>query len=387
MQAPASFTVKFDLTGTPKIVLTDNSGWTVGEKPDVTGYFEITLPDGIKRSLDLSTADVSYSGSDLTPFEYNLRLDSAGLPQRGTYIIRYVTDHPSYTPGEFIRTFEWNYSSAELDLEEDFDVFTPSLFYRDLTNYTKSGYTTTTLTRAWEAVIGTVGTVTGSSANFDLAYGGDYYDAEYDISLQVDILYTHTTNSWLTVLDRITEEIDTTADTPPTVNDILQCIKDLKDLLDAAAGNCTVTDSLEAKYQKAMTRYDNLIHNLRLGDTEGAEDLLEEIINLTSCTHSVNRNQIINPYDLSAYTGGSGSYTPPYYYTIPADATEVTLSAMNGKTIHEISLDGIGRLFSNGADGDTPGTGEFIVVTGSAPRKFKFGGTLMKDQWLKIVYT
>lgn len=369
------------------IKVTDPNNYPAGVDVDLIGILNITQPDGVQRTGDFNSPDIYYDSGGLVVAEIPLRLDSDGNPQQGTYTVEYQIDHPGYVPSTFTRTFDLAYTRKTLDLEEDFDVFTPSLFYRDNTNFSQTGWTTTTSTVAWAAQIGTVGSTSGATNNFDLVYSGDYYDAEYDIDYTRDLLYTHSTYSWLTLRDQYEENILTTADTPPTVNDIIQCLNDLKAELDAAAGSCLRTDLLEAKYQKAMVRYDHLIHKLRIGDGDDAEDLLEEILNLTSCSHGTNRNQPIDPYDLSAYTGGSGTGYPPYNYTVPADATEVTLAALNGKVITEIDLDGIGRIFSNGADGDTPDDGRFIVVTGSTPRKFKYGGTLYENQWLRIKYT
>lgn len=368
---------------TNEIVLTDPDGYPPGVSADLVGKLTITQPDGVRIAGDFT--DIVYSSGALQPHSRALRLDSDGNPQQGTYTIEYEIDHPGYTPTTITRTFDLVYTRKTLDLEEDFDVFTPSLFYRDNTNYNQQGFTTNTNTVAWTATIGGVGSTSGSANAFDLVYGSDYYDALYTIGFQRDVTYTHQTYSWLTLTDRYEETINTTADTPPTVNDIIECINDLKTELDAAAGNCTRVDTLEEKYQKAVVRYDHLIHKLRVGDTADAEDLLEEVLNLTSCTHTVYRDTPIQPYDLGAYSGSS-SVDDFYYYTLSSDLTEVTLAAMNGKVIRSIDMDGVGRLFTAGADGDTPATGQFIVVTGSTPRKFKFGGTMYADQWLKITY-
>jgi hypothetical protein len=385
LSAYQDFNVKLDYINN-QIVLTDPNGYPVGVDVDLVGIFTIIQPDRVSVTGSFSSPDVSYNSGQLTPAEKTLRLNSRGNPQCGTYSISYTIDHPDYTPTTITKTFELNYTRKSLDLEEDFDVFTPSLIYRDNTNFSQSGFTTTSSTVAWSAVIALVGTATGSSNNFDLIYSGNYYDAEYTIDYQRDLLYTHQTYTYLTLADRYSTEISTTANTPPSVNDLIACINALKAELDDAAGNCGATALLEERYKKAMVRYDHLIHKLRVGDADDAEDLLAEIISLTRCANSVNRGQVIQPYDISVYSGGAGS-DDYYYYTLSADVTEITLSAMNGKVIKAIDMDGIGRQFSAGADGDTPADGRFVVVTGSLPRKFKFGGTMYEGQWLRIKYS
>lgn len=371
---------------TNKIKLTDPNNYPVGEANNLIGIFTITQPDGIAIQGEWATPEIYWQSGALVVAERLLRKNADGTPQEGTYTVRYDIDHPDYTPSTITKTFDLSYKRKTLSLSEDFDVFTPLLVYRDNTSFTQSGFTTTTNTVSWAAQIGSVGSKTGSTSNFDLIYSGQYYDAEYNIDFQRDLLYTHNTYTYLTVRDRYIKEIITTADTPPSVNDIVLCINELKLSLDNAAGTCALVDSLEAKYQKAVVRYDHLIHKLTLGDSDDAEDLLAEILNLTACSHTVYRNTPIAPYDLSAYASGSGGGYLNYFYTIPSDVTEVTLVAMNGKVIGDVQLGGIGKQFTNGADGDVPDAGKFIAVDGSTPRKFKYGGTLFKDDWLKISY-
>ena len=369
-----------------EIVITDPDDYPVGVSANLVGILHITQPDGVRIAGDWNSPDISYSSGSLQPGTRTLRLDSYNQPQEGTYIVEYEIDHPSYTPSKVTKTFVLAYKRKTLSIEEDFDVFTPALFYRDTTSFVQTGFSITTNTVVWSADIDTVGTTTGSSNDFDLAYGGNYYDALYDIGYQRDILYQHTTYSYLTLQDRYTKSIATQADTPPPVTDIVECINDLKDELDAAAGDCFATNLHENRYQRVVSRYSHLIHKLTIGDASSAETLLSEIMDLTVCSGTPYRGEIIDPYDLSAYISTSSGGNIYYDYTILSDVTEVTLVAMNGKTIKGIKLDGIERIFSNGADGDTPVDGGFVVVTGSAPRKFKYGGTLAENQWLRIEY-
>jgi len=374
---------------TNQIILTDPDNYPVGVSASLVGKITVLQPDGVQIAGDFT--DIVYSSGALQPHSQALRLNSVGNPQCGDYVITYEIDHPDYTPTTITKTFTLSYTRKTLDLEEDFDVFTPSLFYRDNTNFAQAGWTLNSNTVAWQADfgigagMGTPVTLNGSADDFDLVHLGNYYDSEYAITYQRDVSYSHPTYTFLTLVDRYSDSIATTADTPPTVNDIIHCLNDQKAALDAAQV-CTPCGPLECEYQKATARYDHLIHKLRIGDADDAEDLLEEILNITHCAHDVDRGAVISPYDLSAYTGGGGT-SLFYNYTLSADVTEVTLVALNGAVISNIWMDGILRQFSSGADGDTPATGKFIVVTGSAPRKFKYGGTMFTDQWLRIEYT
>lgn len=81
--------------------------------------------------------------------------------------------------------------------------------------------------------------------------------------------------------------------------------------------------------------------------------------------------------------GGAGVYKT----YLEEDVSEIELQALVGKTITDILLDGVDRDFVNGEIADIPETGKFVVVNNSVPRKFKYGGIMYANQWLKFKYT
>lgn len=308
LSAYAQFSVKFDFTGTPTLVLTDTSSYPAGVSTDTRVWFDITLPDCITRKGVSTSPDISGQAG---PFSYTLRLGANQLWQNGTYTIVMYVEHPSYSLTTFTRTFLFNYNRVTTSLVQNFDVFTPNLSYSDTTNYTQPNYGITTNTVSWSATVGSVGTVTGNTSNFNLAYGGNYYDALYTITFQRNLLYTHSTYSWLTVSDKYSQTISTSADTPPPLSALIACITSLKAQLDAAVNNCKTYDTLQEKYEYAMVLYSHLVDKLQLSDTTNAYSYLQELLKVTTCVSSaINRDHVINPYVLPT-GGGSGSTTVP----------------------------------------------------------------------------
>jgi hypothetical protein len=386
-----SFSVKFDLTGTPKLVLTDNTAYTGNVAQGITGYFELTYPDGITRTGSYTSPDITWNGSALPPFEFPLRLDSEQKVLRGQYILKYYADHASYTPTTITRTFDWEYEEIDLTLTEDFNVFTPALFYRDQTNYAQANYTKTTQTWAWTAVVGSVGSPTpGTTADFNLIIGGSYYDALYTISFQTDILYTHQTYSWLTVSERYTDSISTSADTPCSPNALISCLNDLKDELDAAVNNCTSFDLLKAKYEYANTLLTHLFHKLRISDTDGADELIDEFDRVVNCDGCVNRNHAILPYDFSGYTGAGVGWLVYNYFITAGDATHdyFDIPALVGKVIKAIKSSGIGRRFVSQEGTYTVGSPTDIYWFKPTTARFTYKGeAIFEGTWMEIFYT
>lgn len=384
-----AFSVQFDLSGSPKLVLTDTTPYTGSEAEDIVGYFELTYPDGITRTGNYTSPDVEWDGSELPAFEFSLRLDSQQNVQRGQYVLTYYADHPSYTPTSITRTFQWEYSEKTLTLTKDFNVFSPELFYRDETNYAQSNYDITSQSWDWTAVVGSVGSpAPGTTADFDLAISGVYYDAVYTIIFQTDLLYTHQSYSWLTVLQRYTEEISTTADTPCSPNALISCLNELKAELDEAVNNCTNYATLKARYEYANALLTHLFHRLRVSDTDGAEELIEEFDELTNCDGCIDRNEPILPYDFSEYSGAG--WLVYNYFTTATDVTNgyFEISALQNKVLKSIKSSGIGREFVSQESTYSPAEPEDVYWYKPSTGRFTYmEEALTEGTWYQIFYT
>lgn len=288
-----SFNVRFDLTGTPTLVLTDT---TTSPPAGLVGIFAITQPDGYTRTGNIATPDISVAGGS---FSIALRLSGSGELQSGTYRIVYTGNAPSYLSTDFTREFVFDYQAPSLVLTEDFDVFTPDLKYIDSTVYSKSGYTNGAVTRAWTAVSTPTGTITGSVATFDMVFGGQYYDANYVVTLTSSLLYTNTTYNWLTVQETVTKSVNTYAETPPTVSEIVDEISDLKIALNNAINSCQTYDQIKDDFEYAQTLFDHIMDKVKVNNMDNIYVDLKDLL------------AVLNNYQIPAYTP-TNLPIPPY---------------------------------------------------------------------------
>ncbi len=298
-----SFTVKFDLTSAPKLVLTDT---TLSPPAGLVGVFSIQQPDRYVRTGDIDSPDIAAAGDS---FEFPLTLDSDGNVQCGEYVITFTAAAPSYLSTDFTRTFDFDYTPVELDMVEYFDVFTPELLYEDETDYSRDGYNHGAITRAWEAISTPTGTLTAATQELDLIFGGDYYDANYAISLVASLLYTHQTLSWLTIEEEITDSVDTYAMTPPTVEELVEQLDALQATIETMDRTCREHCDLIMDYTYAEALLGQIVRKSCMSLTDGIFDMLKRLITILNDNHIptyVPTDDVILPYDTSTLCNGGG---------------------------------------------------------------------------------
>ena len=331
------FRATFDLTGEmPKLVLSDTGNYPGGVPEELVGHFTITQPDTSVYPGSFTSPDVEWDGSALTEKEHTLALASDGRTQLGTYTVLYTLSHPSYTVTTLSRTFVFNYEYPELTLTEEFDVFTPSLTYIDETVYTQGDYTIEDLTRSWSADM-SEGNLTSNLATFDLISGGDYYDSEYAIEFESAVTYQHNTYSYLYVMDTLAESIETSADTPPTLEVLYDYLADLKDTLDSYINNDRLYNDYKRRYEYAATILQTIKQSGCAGDIERLPPYLEEFIRITHnyvTPAYTNTGDPIAPYDFQCETGtGGGDSIVKLAVTISAESDSYTNAVFTGKTL------------------------------------------------------
>lgn len=297
-----AFNVSFNLIGTPTLVLTDT---TTTPPAGFVGIYSITQPDGYTRTGDINAPDINAAGG---AFSYTLRLDSAGEVQIGTYTIVFTGAAPGYLSTNFTRTFQFTYKPVALKLDEEFDVLTPSLKYTDLTNYQVAGYNASAVTRAWTAVSTPTGTVSGSGVTLDIKYQNKYWDANYTITLNSTITYTNQTYNYLTVQEKVTKIVTTYAQTPPTLDQLVAKISDLKLVVDNSTNNTQAYVNAKQAFDTAEVYFTHIIDKLRVGMMANVDkDLRDLLVVLTNyqIPSYTPTNQPINPYDYSSFTGAA----------------------------------------------------------------------------------
>jgi len=380
LSAYIDFTVQFDYTQN-KFVLNDTSAYPGGVENDVTGIFEITQPDQIREDGDWNSPDIIYDSGSLTTALRDLRRNSQNAPQKGSYTIKYTVDHPSYTPTVLSRTFTVQYIPVTASITENFDVFTPELTLTDATVYTVASYTTASTTRAWSVVVGTVGTVTGSTATLDLAIATQYYDATYVGTLATTVEYNHTSLTYLSIKDIVSGSVDTSANTPPDTCSLLAYLNTLKARLDALISHCQPYDRAKANYQYASDLYFHILERLKAGSTTGVIDYVEEFLTIYYNTEPpyTNTNVPISPYAFCYPTGGGSSAvgtlekihltfsgTSTSYTNALFDGATLMLAAKEGLVIKDIDLDITGDTISL-TNGDSFGDGQWATFLISVP--------------------
>jgi hypothetical protein len=297
-----SFNVKFDLDGIPTLVLTDT---TTSPPAGLVGIFEIIQPDGYVRTGNINSPDIPSAGSS---FSYTLMLDSTGQVQRGSYTIKYTAAAPGYLSTDFTRTFQFQYLPVTLNLNEQFDVFTPKLEYIDSTNYQVANYNNTAVTRSWTAVSTPTGTITGSTATFDVKFSNQYWDANYVITLTSSLVYTHQTYAWLTVEETITKSVNTYAETPATLAQITSLIVLLKNTLESQVDTVSEFAQTREDFTYAQSLFEHIIYRIRLNNTTSIyrdlKDLIAVLRNYQIPTY-VPLNAPIGPYNLTPLYPGA----------------------------------------------------------------------------------
>lgn len=297
-----SFGVKFDLDGAPTLVLTDT---TSAPPAGFVGIFAITQPDGYTRTGNINSPDIPSAGSS---FSYTLMLDSTGQVQRGYYTIVFTGAAPGYLSTDFTRTFQFQYLPVTLSMTEQFDVFTPKLEYIDSTNYQVANYNNTAVTRAWTAVSTPTGTITGSTATFDIKYLNKYWDAYYTVSLTSSLVYTHQVYSWLTVEETIVKSVSTYAETPPDVDTIVSLIVILKNTLEAKVDTVSDFDQTRNDFEYAQSLFTHILDRIRVQNLTSIyrdlKDLIAILHNYQIPTY-VPTNAEILPYDLTPLFPGA----------------------------------------------------------------------------------
>jgi len=228
---------------------------------------------------------------------------------------------------------------------ESFDVFTPQLRLTDATVYTVASYTTSSLTRAWSVVVGTVDTVTGSTATLDLGIGGNYYDAAYTGGFATTVVYAHTSLTYLSIKDIISGTVETTANTPPDTCSLLAYLTTIKARMDELVDSCQPYERAKADYEYAASLYFLILEKLKAESTSGVIDYVEEFLTIYFNTEPpyINTNAIIPPYVFCYATGGgsgSGNITK-FFATIATSASSFTNATFNGKSLLLTASEGL----------------------------------------------
>lgn len=222
------FSVQFDLTGDkPVVVLTDTGNYPSGVSALVKGNFLITQPDmGTLGKMTFDDPNIEYTDGALTTYKYSPRAACDGVIQSGTWSITYTVKATGYDNTTMKKTFYVGYAAPKMSIEADFDVFTPLLQYKDTTDYTLSGFSSS-VSRSWKVVADTANfSLTGVNQIMSLQNSGNYFDSAYLATLNSTITWTSTKYDWLTIKSKLTVNSTDYANTPPSCSDLMTQLSD-----------------------------------------------------------------------------------------------------------------------------------------------------------------
>lgn len=306
LSANISFQVQADITdvAAPFFILTDNSVYPVGVT--VIGIFTITQPDTLTRKGKFTSPDISGN----TTANIALRLDADNLLQPGGYVIKYEIQAVGYDNTVLSRAFTLNYTKPKAVIEKQFDLYTPTLGYKDVTAYSKPGHTYA-VTRTWGANIVSIGTLSGpDAAIFDLVFGSGYYDAQYEIAFAAHVNYQVTAYPYLSILDLVTAAETADAYAPPTTAEMLDMVTGLKTKLDLIRSRCGKYDKAKADYDYAYTLYAHANKRICAGSSYGVSAYIDELTAIAN--NGVVGTQTHTNAPIAAYVydcGGGGGAT------------------------------------------------------------------------------
>ena len=173
-----------------------------------------------------------------------------------------------------------------------------------------SGFTTTTLSRNWNAQVGVplIGIKTGTGAALDLSVSGVYYDAKYSIALSVVALYTHTSYAYLTVKDQFDTTHNTQANTPPSTDDLLKYVDAIKLKVDEQQPCGDDCCEGQCDYILAFTLYRHIRDRICKHRTVGLTEYIQQLLNIYYGYYKdyINLNAPILPYATGDCEGSGG---------------------------------------------------------------------------------
>lgn len=299
------FTVLFDLTSTPKLVVTDTSTYSKAQT-GVKIYLKITRPDGIVRNHQAEgVADITGDSGSLPVFNsYNLPLSPTdGQVSQGSYKIEYSLTVGDATPVVKTKTISYDYKKIQLTTFQDINEFTPLVKVKDTTpSYDVTNYTLTSISRLFKGQNNvnnssindqTTTANTSSAREFSLADSNSkLYDNKYTVDLEVTLNHTHKTFSWFSVKSKSTKKDIVKIHKVPTKLEMISYFNTLRNLMETYDGyNKTLYEKHTKNYEFVITGFDLLERRLDAGisddeNTDILRDILEVLRNNVPREHT-----------------------------------------------------------------------------------------------------
>lgn len=287
-----SFSVRVDLTDSPKLVITDTSTHGLSR----SAIFSIKQPDGYKREGSFVSPDLSAGES---VFSIPLRLDAKGNPQKGNYELVMTVRSSGYDDTKFSRVFCLEWSRPVVVVDKIIDILTPILQLVDSSEYAVAGFSHVFGDRNWKVSSQATGDIYGSGATFLVQKDGAFYSSEYTYEYEPTIVYTSLVNSWLSLhtTEPITGEFRVYS--TPTYYDLVGLVSDLRQ-----SEGCK--SSCKSKWGDANNLLNLILSKAQSGYTSGIEDDLIDLLEIVGST-TVITNAILLPFGIGGGNSGGAS--------------------------------------------------------------------------------
>ena len=285
----ANFDVKFLVNrtaGTYQIQVTDtSSGFTLSK-----AQVKITYPDNfVENNTDWDNPDISSAGGTVNK---SIRFDIDNKVLTGDYVFNFTARESNNTEHTAQKSFNLTWKEPVADISNTSDVTTPEVSFKDNTsgydngNFTES-ITTRTLTSSFPSTSAASGAsaITGNNtSNFgaltiDMVNSGNYYEGDYTPSLSINITYTHTSASYLTLqyIKAYSETISIKR--APTQTELLTKINTYKENIDSyKTSNLDLYNNKLEEYDLVIGLYSHLIDRIDATLTDGSEQILRDLL-------------------------------------------------------------------------------------------------------------
>ena len=284
----ANFEVKFivdRVSANYKIQITDTStDFTL-----VKANTKITFPDGyVIENTDVSNPDISSAGGSV---QKNLRLDVNNKPVTGDYKIKFIGYDASDNEYTSQKQFNFTFSEPSILIQDLSDSGIPVVKFKDITSWTQANFTASATTREFNVDYPSTSAVDGQSKTesntnlstpleIDMVNSLNYYEGVYDVTLALDITYTHT-NGYLSVQYKKNSTQDFPIKRTPSQSDLLNKINQYKENIDEyKVTSPDVYARYAEEYDNVLALYSHAVSRYKLGIGDGAQDSIEELLDL-----------------------------------------------------------------------------------------------------------
>lgn len=297
--------------GTTKIATT--AAWT-GTNPAAATTYRFTF------------GDIVPAGAVTTQTSIGLSLSQEEVPVAGVYTIIYTVKWDISGTGQYTTSttsFDFDFVPPVIELSSTVDCLIPQLIATDATNYVVDGITPT-ITRTHTLYnppsIGgsTVGTAT------DLSISNFYTPAEYQHTLSVDLSYTLTDGTIVTMTLTGNQTINVTCD--HKLCDIYCCVRTL---WNNYMGYLNSNPTLANQYLTKLTQVTSIMTLISQAyECSGSGSAIDEYV-----------NQILTIANCEAGCGCTSS-TPVPVTGLGGNGTTIVVSAGNGITVTSATVGG-----------------------------------------------